>query len=101
MGGGTFDPGAYRSFTQTTQGKTTSQVYTSQSLPKELDPNGVKVRESRDSADNPKSTPITVALDVTGSMGQLADVIARKGLGTLFQGILDRKPVTDPHLMFM
>ena len=59
------------------------------------------MRESRDSADNPNSTPIIVAIDVTGSMGMIADVLARDGLGTLFQEILDRKPITDPHLMFM
>lgn len=59
------------------------------------------MRESRDSEDNPNSTPIIVAIDVTGSMGIIADVLAREGLGTLFQEILDRKPITDPHLMFM
>jgi hypothetical protein len=101
MGGGTFDPKAYRAFTFSTVGKSTDQVYTSRGLKKELDPLGVKVRESRDSADNPKSTPLIVGLDVTGSMGILADNIAREGLGTLFTGILDRKPISDPHVMFM
>jgi hypothetical protein len=67
----------------------------------DLDPKGVKVRESRDSTENPESTPIIVGLDVTGSMGMLADAIARKGLGTLFENILDNSPVTGPHLMFM
>jgi hypothetical protein len=100
MGHGTFDPGAYRSFTSTTAGKTTDQIYSSR-FNKNLDPWGVKVRESRDSADNPRSTPLIIALDVTGSMGMIADVIARTGLGTLFTAILDRKPITDPHLMFM
>lgn len=59
------------------------------------------MRESRDSVDNPNSTPIIIAIDVTGSMGIIADVLAREGLGTLFKELLDRKPVTDPHLMFM
>jgi hypothetical protein len=66
-----------------------------------LDPKGVAVRESRDSADNPNSTALIVALDVTGSMGMIADNIARQGLGILFQEVLDRKPISDPHLMFM
>jgi len=101
MGGGTFDPGAYRAFTSTTTGKTTDQVYTSRKMNANLDPKGVKIRESRDSVDNPNSTPVIVGLDVTGSMGMLADVIAREGLGTLFTGILDRKPISDPHVMFM
>jgi hypothetical protein len=101
MGGGTFDPKAYRAFTASTSTKTTSEIYTSRAMHKTLDPKGVKVRESRDSVDNPNSTPLIVGIDVTGSMGMLADVIAREGLGTLFTGILDRKPITDPHVMFM
>jgi hypothetical protein len=101
MGGGTFDPGKYRAYTSTTVGKTIEEVYASRSIKAALNPKGVKIRESRDSADSPQATPIIVAIDVTGSMGMIADVIARKGLGVLFESILDRKPVTNPHLMFM
>lgn len=101
MGSGTFDPSAYRAYTKTTVGKSTDEVYAARSINKNLDPKGVKLRESRDSADNPASTPIIVALDVTGSMGIIADVIAREGLGVLFKNILDRKPVSNPHIMFM
>ncbi len=101
MGSGTFNAGAYRAFSATTAGKATDDIYAARSIHKNLNPKGVKIRESRDSADNPNSTPIIVAIDVTGSMGIIADVIAREGLGTLFTEILDRKPITDPHLMFM
>lgn len=101
MGSGSFDSSAYRSFASTTTGKTTDEIYTSRSLNPSLDPKGVKMRESRDSADNPLSTPLIVALDVTGSMGMIADVIARQGLGTLFTSVLDRKPISNPHVMFM
>lgn len=101
MGGGTFDPKAYRAFTSSTVGKKTEDIYASRSIHKNLNPHGVRIRESRDSADNPNSTPLIVAVDVTGSMHILADAIARKGLGTLFTSILDRKPISDPHVMFM
>lgn len=101
MGGGTFSRAAYTSFSASTAGKATEEIYTSRSIASDLDPKGVSVRESRDSEDSPQSTPIIVGIDVTGSMGMLADVMAREGLGTLFEGILDRKPVTDPHVMFM
>ncbi len=101
MGGGSFDAGAYRAFTSTTRGKATDEIYASRNIHKNLDPKGVKLRESRDSADNPNSTPVIIAIDVTGSMGIIADVLAREGLGTLFNEILDRKPITDPHMMFM
>ncbi len=76
-------------------------IYTHRSIAGELDPKGVKVRESCDSAENPMSTSIIVALDVTGSMGMVLDVMARDGLKTLAGEVYDRKPVTDPHIMFM
>lgn len=101
MGSGTFDARAYRAYAATTAGKTTDEVYSSRSIDKDLNPKGVKIRESRDSADNPQSTPIIVALDVTGSMGIIADVLARKGLGTLFTELLEGKTVSNPHIMFM
>lgn len=101
MGHGSFDAGAYRAFSASTVGKSTDEIYTSRDMHPDLNPKGVTIRESRDSEDSPNSTPIIVGLDVTGSMGMLADRIAREGLGTLFNGILDRKPVPDPHVMFM
>jgi hypothetical protein len=101
MGSGTFNPSAYRAFSATTRGKSTDEIYASRAINDNLNPKDVKIRESRDSADNPNSTPVIIALDVTGSMGIIADVLAREGLGTLFTEILDRKPITDPHVMFM
>jgi hypothetical protein len=101
MGSGTFDPAAYRSFASSTRGKSTSDIYASTTMHASLNPLNVRLRESRDSADNPASTPVIVGIDVTGSMGMIADVLAREGLGTLFTGILDRKPISDPHVMFM
>ena len=100
MGSGSFDPAKYETYRKTTDGKSTADIYAASALHADLNPRGV-VRESRDSADNPQSTPVIVALDVTGSMGMLADVIARKGLGVLFNELLAQKPITDPHLMFM
>ncbi len=101
MGSGRFDPHAYRSFASSTVGKSTDEIYTSRAIHTNLNPLGVKLRESRDSADNPNSTPLIVGIDVTGSMGIIADTLAREGLGTLFTGVLDRKPISDPHVMFM
>lgn len=66
-----------------------------------LDPNGVILRESCDGDDNPESNAIIIGLDVTGSMGYMAHEIAKTGLGNLIDGILNRKPVADPHIMFM
>lgn len=101
MGSGSFDAGAYRAFTSKAATKTRAEVFSSRGIHKNLNPKGVKIRESRDSADNPNSTPLIVAIDVTGSMGIIAEVLAKKGLGILFEEVLKHKPITDPHLMFM
>jgi hypothetical protein len=75
--------------------------FKSTSLTDELNPKGVLVRESRDSHVNPESNAIIVGVDVTGSMGMIAEYFIKTGLGILFEEILTRKPVTDPHLMVM
>jgi hypothetical protein len=101
MGGGRWDFDNWTTYSAKTATMATDKIYSSRTIKSDLDPKGVLVRESRDSSDNPNSTPIIVGIDVTGSMGIIADNLAKDGLGTLFQEILDRKPVTDPHIMFM
>jgi hypothetical protein len=64
-----------------------------------MDPFGVPVRESRDSAEHPNSTPIAVLFDVTGSMGRVPRIMQTK-LGQL-HGLLQRGGyVPDPQIMF-
>ncbi|MCU6709604.1 hypothetical protein M6D81_12935 [Paenibacillus sp. J5C_2022] len=75
-------------------------IYSARTMAQHLDPNGV-IRESRDSADNPNSTPIMVGLDVTGSMSRVLEAMARNGLPTLATEIYERQPVSDPHILFM
>lgn len=65
----------------------------------DLDPKNFKYRESCDSPANPSSTPIILASDVTGSMGELAGIIARKGLGLIMSELYDKQPVSDPHIL--
>jgi hypothetical protein len=101
MGGGSFDTNSYRSYTASVASKPREEVFTKREIDPDLDPKNIKVRESCDSADSPESTPIIIGVDVTGSMGVIAEKIAKGGLGTLFNGILTRKPVQYPHLMFM
>lgn len=102
MGSGSWSDKDWTAYSNTTRTKSVDAIYTTKGKAKsELDPKNIAIRESRDSIDNPNSTAIIVALDVTGSMGTIAENIAKSGLGTLFGEILDRKPVTDPHLMFM
>lgn len=101
MGSGRWDPGQWASYSSTAQAKTQQQIFTSTSLADELNPAKFSVRESRDSDHNPRSTPIILATDVTGSMGYLAEQIVKSGLGVIMKEIYDRKPVSDPHVMCM
>ena len=103
MGSGRFDPDAWKTYA-TTSGydtKTANEIFTSTNIDPALDPKGVKFRESRDSKDNPNSTAIIIAQDVTGSMGMISEVMAKKGVPTLVTEIYERKPVTDPHILCM
>lgn len=101
MGYSRWTPSEWDDYAAKTANKPTQQIFTASTIDDKFDPKNCKPRESCDSATNPNSTPIIVALDNTGSMGELAGVLAREGLNTLIQEIYDRKPVSDPHVMIM
>ena len=100
MGCGRFDYDTYSTRAKTYSGKSVEE-YTSDSLNPNLDPCKIKIRESRDSDANPESNAVILGIDLTGSMGFIADHFAKEGLGTLCQGIYDKKPISDPHIMVM
>ena len=79
---------------------TVSDLYKSRQMKEYLNPYKVKYRESCDSLDNPASTAIIVGLDVTGSMGYLSEEIAKGALNRTMLEIYEKKPVTNPHIMF-
>ncbi len=81
------------------KGKRTEEIYTASKIDKRFDPLYIKVREARDSADHPVTTPVIIGLDVTGSMGTILNVTAQK-LGDLVRETLDRAPVEGPQIMF-
>jgi hypothetical protein len=65
-----------------------------------MNPKGLKVRESRDSNDHPNALGIVFALDVTGSMGDIPNLLARQELPNLMK-LLTACNVADPQVMFM
>lgn len=101
MGYAKWDPNAWSAYARSTRGKSRSELFASTRMKAALNPAKITKRESRDSDDNLPSTPIIVGIDVTGSMGVLAEALVKRGLKPLFEEILDRKPVTDPHVMAM
>jgi hypothetical protein len=65
----------------------------------DLDPRGVRRRESRDSAEHPTSLAVAVLFDVTGSMGQVPRTLQTK-LPELFGLLLRKGYVGHPQIMF-
>lgn len=59
---------------------------------------GRPVRESRDSDDHPKSIPIAVIFDVTGSMGKIPKTLQEK-LPKLMDVILEKAQIADPQIL--
>lgn len=105
MGGRSMDSTDWAKYTATSAtyraAPTASVAFKARTLDEYLDPSKIILRESRNSVANPQSTPVMLGLDVTGSMGMIAKEIAGNGLGVLIKSIFDRKPVSDPHIMFL
>src|SRR5437667_286821 len=64
-----------------------------------LDPFGVTTRESRDSAEHPRSLAVAVLFDVTGSMGGVPRALQAK-LPQLLGLLLRKGYAADPQVMF-
>jgi len=64
-----------------------------------LNPYGLTLRESRDSAEHPDSNAILISLDVTGSMGRVVRAIHRD-LPHLHELLLGYKYIPDPQILF-
>jgi hypothetical protein len=64
-----------------------------------MNPRGVKVRESRDSESHPRSLAIVIALDVTGSMGDIPEILAKRELPGFVKLLLDHD-IADPQVLF-
>ena len=58
------------------------------------------IRESRDSDQFPKSTPIVMGVDETGSMSTVLETVMKR-IDETMKELYERKPVTDPQICFM
>jgi hypothetical protein len=64
-----------------------------------LDPQGLQMRESRDSDEHPNSNAVIISLDVTGSMGKVVRGI-HANLPQLHELLLGHKYISDPQICF-
>ena len=97
MGYHRYDADAWSTYATATATKTHRDYGRTSILPA-FDPTVFGMRESRKSNLNPNPTPFIAALDVTGSMGRVVEAM-RKGLGTLFEQIITRAVLPDPHVL--
>lgn len=78
-----------------------AEIFRGRTLDEALDPAKIQFRESVDSPANPNATPVILAVDETGSMGVLAEILIKEGLGKIMASIYTHKPVPDPHICCM
>ncbi len=76
------------------------EIFKSKKCDPRFDPKFINMREARDSEDHPESTPIIIGLDVTGSMGYLAQKVATEALNETMMKLYSTNVVKDPALMF-
>lgn len=101
MGSGSFSTTAYASYSNSISRSTREEVFTQRHGKTEFLAKNINIREARDNEDHPESNPIIIGVDVTGSMGMLAEAIVKGQLGVLMNELLDRQPVSDPQVCFM
>lgn len=101
MGGGSYDSDAHEALTARRVDLPKEKVFTQTHLHPALDPKGVTVRESRDSANHPKSRGIIFVIDETGSMQDIPHDLAVRTLPKFMSAVIDEGTLADPQPMFM
>lgn len=99
MGYGSYSAEAHETLVGERAALPTQEVFKQRSCHPLMNPKGVRLRECRDSADHPTSLGIVFALDVTGSMGHIPELLAREELPA-FMRLLGAFGVTDPAVLF-
>ncbi len=88
MGYGSYSYTAHRALAEARSEAPREAVFKQRECHPLMDPHGIRVRESRDSDAHPRSLGVVFALDVTGSMGDIPDRLARKDLPTFMSTLL-------------
>lgn len=100
MGNGNYSHDAHMAISRGRTNLPRQEVFQQTACHALMNPKGVRLRESRDSADHPESLAIVFALDVTGSMGKIPELLARRELPKFMKILLDCQ-VADPQLLFL
>ncbi len=93
-----YDGDKWNSYSSTKTGKSYTANFTKRSLSDDLNPRNIGFRESLDSTVSLNSTPTILASDVTGSMGDIANILISRGLGDAFEQIKLNKGIEQIKL---
>ena len=100
MGYGNYSHSAHEALIADRAALSRTEVFSQRNCHALMNPHGLKMRESRDSNEHPDSLGIAFALDVTGSMGNIPELLARKELPTFMKLLTDCR-IPDPQVLFM
>lgn len=99
MGFGSYNISAATSRAYSTYSSMTrEEVFKQRSIDPEMNPKGIEFRESRD-RDNEESFPIIIALDQTGSMGHIPELLIKNVFPKIMKKIIDAG-IPNPQVMF-
>jgi hypothetical protein len=99
MGGGTYSYTRDLKRKQQNASKTREEVFTQTHMSKDMKISG-KIRECRDSDEHPTTYPIIIALDTTGSMGEIPNRLVTRDFPKIMQKIMDAG-VEHPQVCFV
>ncbi len=110
MGGGAWTSTAYCNYTVATKAMNAreyascdsinvQQAFKMREIHPDLNPMNV-MRSCRDTEEHPKTVPVILALDVTGSMGKAATEVSKK-LGPIMEDIYEHSSVSDVEFCIM
>jgi hypothetical protein len=100
MGYGAYTHEAHEAITRSREKLPQQEVFKQRTCHPLMNPLGVGLRECRDSPTHPDSLGIVFALDVTGSMGKVPDLLARTELPKFMKSLLEVS-VADPQVLFL
>lgn len=102
MGGGSWSSSSYKHYSKDYSTKSKDDTFKQNrkgTSHKDLSPNGVTIRESRDSTAHPLSVAIPIFLDVTGSMQKIPEIMVKEKLGSLMETLIAHD-IKDAHVLF-
>ena len=100
MGGGSYSYNDAVTRSRSYRSQSIEKTFSKKNLDPEMNPININFRESRDSEEHPESFPIIIALDETGSMGEVPKYLIDNTLPDCVASIM-KAGIDNPQICFM